>query len=98
MRPGELRARVALIGAGLVALLALGTGCQSRTDVGECVGINDADRNPALHYRVSTRNVVLGIVFVETVFAPIVVLVSELYCPDYVKSRGGSADGGTVSR
>jgi len=67
---------------GLILLLANTTGCRSRTDYGECVGINDADRRPTLHYRLSTRNLVLGIIFVETIFAPLIVLLSEMYCPD----------------
>jgi len=72
------------IRAGFLGLILLANtaGCRSRTDYGECVGINDADRRPTLHYRLSTRNLVLGIIFVETIFAPLIVLLSEMYCPD----------------
>lgn len=55
-------------------------GCQSRTDLGPCVGLGDPQK-PGLHYKVSVRNIVLGIVFVETIVVPVVVAVDETYCP-----------------
>ena len=55
-------------------------GCESETSFGKCIGIND-ERDPSLHYKVSTTNVVIGIVFIETVFAPAIVVLDELYCP-----------------
>ena len=66
-----------LLALGLIIFLA---GCQSRTDYGECVGINDK-QDPSLHYRVSARNVIVGAIFVETIAPPIVVVLDELYCP-----------------
>lgn len=62
---------------GLILLLA---GCQSRTDLGPCVGVNDP-KDPALVYRVSTRNVIVGVIFIEVIVPPIVVALDELYCP-----------------
>lgn len=65
----------AAIGAGIFLV-----GCQGRTDLGDCVGIG-AKQNPQFEYRASTRNVVLGIVFVETIVVPIVIAADEFYCP-----------------
>lgn len=56
-------------------------GCESRTEFGECVPVNEAHEKPGLDYRVSIRNAVLGVIFVETLFAPIIVLASETFCP-----------------
>ena len=65
----------------LIALAALFlVGCTTRTQYGECIGLGD-DRNPELHYKVSVWNAFLGIVFVETVIVPVIVLVDETFCP-----------------
>jgi hypothetical protein len=62
---------------GLVLFLAA---CQSRTDIGKCVGVNDK-QDPAFVYRVSTRNIIVGVIFFEMIAPPIVVALDELYCP-----------------
>lgn len=69
--------RVAL--ALLVVTLSV-SGCRSETDLGECVGVNDT-RDPGLTYKVSIRNVILGVFFIETIVVPLVVLFDELSCP-----------------
>lgn len=47
-----------------------------------CVGaFSDEDREPNVRYRVSENNVVVGVIFVETLYVPAVVLLSETYCP-----------------
>ena len=56
------------------------TGCETRTEYGECVGLGE-DQNPTLHYKVSAQNVVVGILFSEMIAPPAVVLLSETYCP-----------------
>ena len=61
-------------------LLILASGCESETAHGQCVGISD-DKDPNLTYKVSVRNAVLSVIFVEMVFPPIVMLASETYCP-----------------
>ena len=63
-----------------VALIPLVAACQNHTDLGPCIGVNDK-QDPAFSYRISTRNVVVGIVFVEAVVPPVVVALDELYCP-----------------
>lgn len=65
----------------LIAIAAMFlAGCTTRTQYGECVGIGD-DKNPALHYKADVWNVFLGIVFVETVIVPLIVVFDETYCP-----------------
>lgn len=62
-------------------LLSLGlAGCQSETDFGDCIGAFD-DPNPDLIYRVSTRNVIVEIVFAQTVIVPAVVVLDQARCP-----------------
>jgi hypothetical protein len=65
--------------ASLLVMIAL-CGCVSKTEFGECIGITD-DKNPQLVYKVSARNVVIGIIFFEVIVPPVVVLVDETYCP-----------------
>lgn len=72
-----------LIFALCLSILAVSsTGCQSHTEYGECVGIQDEDQqNSKLVYKVSVRNTVLGIIFVETLFAPAIWLLADFRCP-----------------
>ena len=67
------------LAAALAACLLL-TGCQSKTDLGECIGAFD-DGEPGLQYKLSIRNTVLGAIFVETVFVPVIVVATEARCP-----------------
>lgn len=76
-----------LFAAMLLGLTLFGaSGCRSRTEYGECIGIQE-DENTNLHYRVSTRNVILGVVFFETIFAPAVWLLADFKCPTGPRSR-----------
>jgi hypothetical protein len=68
--------RLLLIALACVAL----TGCTTRTEYGECVGLAD-DKDPTLHYKVSAWNVFLGVVFIEAILPPIVVAVDDTFCP-----------------
>lgn len=61
-------------------LLACLAACTSETEYGDCVGLTD-DKNPTLHYEADVGNIVLAIIFSETVIVPVVVGVSELECP-----------------
>lgn len=59
---------------------SLATGCDSRTEYGECVGVND-EKDPTLVYRTSKWNVTMGILFLSTIVAPVLVVFCELACP-----------------
>lgn len=61
-------------------LIALLSGCTTKTEYGECIGVLD-DKKPELIYKLDTTNAVLGIVFVETIFVPVIVLANETQCP-----------------
>lgn len=70
-----------------IALLLL-CGCESTTNLGPCVGIQDDDlKNPTLTYKVSVTNVIVGTIFVETAVVPVYVALKELYCPVAVKAK-----------
>lgn len=62
------------------------SGCEKENQYGKCVGI-DEDKNPNLTYKISTRNVILGVLFFEILIPPIVVLASETYCPTGYKQQ-----------
>lgn len=64
----------------VLAVMLLLSGCESSTKYGSCVGITE-DQNPGLHYKVSKENLILAIIFSETIVVPIVVLADEFYCP-----------------
>lgn len=55
-------------------------GCESSTQFGNCVGISDK-QNPKLEYKVSARNLIVGILFAEVIVPPIIVVTNETYCP-----------------
>jgi len=62
-------------------LLALMLGaCTSSTRYGECIGVTD-DPDPTLVYHVPANNVVVAVIFSETIVVPLVVLFSEVKCP-----------------
>jgi hypothetical protein len=67
----------AILAILMVAALA---GCASRTEFGPCVGIGD-EKDPHLTYKVSARNLIVGLVFWELLAPPVVVAVDEFYCP-----------------
>ena len=67
----------------IVALSVLA--CRTETEYGKCVGLND-QRDSTLVYRGSTRNIVIAVVFVETIFVPVIVALNEYACP--VARRG----------
>lgn len=64
----------------LLLLLSLLVGCTSRTEFGDCIGAF-SDGDPGLRYEVSAWNIVLGIIFVETVIVPVFVVLDETMCP-----------------
>ena len=64
----------------LLLVASLLAGCVSRTDYGPCVGLGEK-QNPKLHYKVSSRNLIVGIVFIELIAPPIVVATDEMFCP-----------------
>lgn len=63
-----------------LAIVALLSGCTKKTEYGDCIGAFD-DRRPDLHYKADTGNVVLAIVFSETIIVPAVVVLDETMCP-----------------
>lgn len=63
-----------IVGALLIS------GCQSSTQYGECVGLED-QQDSHLVYKPSVRNIVLGVAFFETLFAPIIWLACDFDCP-----------------
>jgi hypothetical protein len=56
------------------------TSCASKTEFGQCVGINDK-KDPTLEYKYSTRNIVIGTIFFEMLFPPFIIAFNELECP-----------------
>lgn len=64
----------------MLAVLILLCGCQTYTQYGSCIGAFD-DRNPKLQYKVSVRNAVVAVVFIEMIVPPIKVIVDESLCP-----------------
>lgn len=61
-------------------IIFLLSGCISRTSFGPCIGILD-ERDPHLIYKASGWNIAMAIIFVETVFVPIIVVVDQTLCP-----------------
>lgn len=64
----------------ILLIAALLAGCTSKTEFGDCIGIAD-DKKPDLQYKVSVWNVVMAVIFSETIVVPIVVLMDKTSCP-----------------
>ena len=57
-------------------------GCTSSTVHGPCIGlISQDERDPELHYKYSIVNIVLAVVFSETLVVPLIVILDNLECP-----------------
>lgn len=66
---------------GLIGILFT-AGCTGHTEYGECVGIQEINKeNPKLEYHVLPWNVIWTVIGVETVFAPLVFLLCDTECP-----------------
>ena len=76
----------------LLAVVLLGlTACESsrqiairpthRVETVDCVGFDRQGERAGISYRVSTRNIVVGAFFVEMIAPPVIVALSETYCP-----------------
>ena len=50
------------------------------TQYGDCVGLG-ADKVPGLQYDLDVGNVVIAAVFSETIVIPLIILLSDAYCP-----------------
>ena len=64
----------------IILIATLLSGCTERTQYGSCIGIAD-DRDPKLVYKIDILNTVLSVIFVETIFVPVIVLSNETFCP-----------------
>jgi hypothetical protein len=69
---------------GLTALLLV-SACESERTLSDgktydCIGVGE-DKEPTLKYKISGQNVAVAIIFSEMIAPPVVVLVSETYCP-----------------
>jgi hypothetical protein len=63
-------------------LCLLLSGCRFNTSKGTCVGLATSDqKKPGVTYKISWRNVIIGVLLVETVIVPAVVLIDDLQCP-----------------
>jgi len=70
----------------LLLSVLMASSCVFNNEHGECVGFDD-EQDPALEYNLSTRNFVLGIVFIQTLAVPIVVGLEAAYCPTGPKEK-----------
>lgn len=70
--------------APVLFLSLFAAACRSETDFGECIGVAD-EGDPKLVYEASVYNAVLGVIFFEMVFPPIIWLLDDFKCPTGVK-------------
>ncbi len=57
------------------------TACESSTSYGDCIDVQRNEAKSNLHYKISTQNVIVSVIFIETLWVPIYVLLEETYCP-----------------
>lgn len=64
----------------LLPLVFVLTSCTASVKGEPCIGISDKEK-PGIEYEVSKLNAILGVVFVETVFVPVNVVLYNWKCP-----------------
>lgn len=65
-----------------VLLLALSlTACTGGNQYGECVGLDEADQQPNLEYKISVRNAIWSFIAIETIVAPVLWVTDFAKCP-----------------
>lgn len=69
-----------LFAAAIVALTLTTSACTEQTSEGKCIGAFD-DGDPTLLYKGSGWNIAMGIIFVETIVVPVVVVMDDIKCP-----------------
>lgn len=70
----------------IIAIMALAmSGCASKTSFGKCIGILDQE-DPKIEYELSTQNIVIGSIFLASVFVPALVVLKQLKCPVALKA------------
>jgi hypothetical protein len=62
-------------------IFSLLTACTSRTQYGECIGAFEEGKKD-LYYKPSVLNIVLAVLFVETIIVPVFVIVDQTKCPE----------------
>jgi hypothetical protein len=71
--------------ACLLAALVLLTGCEKSREINgktiECIGLDDTPQ-PGVIYEFSTRNVIIDIIFVETLIVPVWSVLEDVKCPE----------------
>jgi hypothetical protein len=66
----------------LLAILFFATACTSETEYGDCLGIDDVSKmDPKLEYDVDVGNIVVAVIFSETIIVPVYVALEEVWCP-----------------
>lgn len=55
-------------------------GCTSNTEYGECIGVAQ-EHNPDLKYEYDLTNIVIAIIFSETIIVPVIIIATDLKCP-----------------
>lgn len=68
----------------IFSTLLLMSACTSKTEFGDCVGIDDTE-DTKLIYKYNKKNIILGIVFIEALLPPLFVVLDELKCPVGIK-------------
>lgn len=66
----------------LILAASLAGGCATKTEFGSCKGlVTKAEKDPKLKYEVSTRNVVLAVLFSSTLLWPAATASFWIWCP-----------------
>ncbi len=67
------------------------SGCVYRNSCGECIGLADKEKE-GIEYTIRPINLIVGVLFFETVVVPAVVLLCCLKCPNQDSKGKGCPD------
>ncbi len=71
----------------LLMLSLVSFGCVQNTSYGECEGLATEDaKKPNLVYRLDAWNIIMAIIFSETLVIPVYVVGWDLWCPSGFKT------------
>lgn len=81
--------------AALLCVVTMSGACTCSTSVGECIGVQ-TNKDPRLIYEASVWNIILAVIFSETIIVPLAVAFDSAYCPTATRETACcAADGAT---
>jgi len=70
----------------IILVLTFLAGCRTEVNKVPCVGLN-GKKVPGVEYEYSAQNIIAGIIFIELIIPPVIVVLEGLECPVEAKKN-----------